>query len=172
MSIVASIIKIGTRLIGITEKKGNTGWTNAQFEKDMRIIGWYVGAAWCAFVAKYIFLEAYCTNAKITKVIKNCFTGGALDTWHRVVKDGTFKTGTTPKPGAIVIWQHGSTTKGHVGIVESVDFKTNTMQTLEGNTNAAGSREGNCFAKKPRTIERPFRADGLNVVGYIYPIEE
>lgn len=168
MSKATATLDVCRRLLGITEKPGNSGFSNAQFERDMKIIGWYVGAPWCAFVVRYIMLEVYHMNDKILKVVKSCFTGGAVDTYNRIVKDGTFSVGSVPKVGAIVIWKHGYGPSGHAGIVESFDLKDNTMYCYEGNTNAAGSREGNTYARKARTIDRPFKADGLNVVGYIY----
>lgn len=165
------ILTICSRLVGITEKPGNSGFSNADFERDMKIIGWYLGAPWCAFVVRFIMKEAYYMNAEIIKIVNKCFTGGAVDTYNRVVNDGTFKTGNTPKVGAIVIWKHGIGPSGHAGVVESFDLKTNTMTCCEGNTNAAGSREGNAYARKLRTINRGFQPNGLNIVGYIYPLE-
>lgn len=171
MSRANKIVGIAGSYVGIIEKPNNQGFWNAAFQKLMIGVGFYLGAAWCAFFVKLVFVQAYADNVGLVAVIKNCFTGGALDTYSRVKANGTFATGLTPKYGAIAVCQLGKTTKGHMWIVSDVDLATNTQKTIEGNTNASGSREGNCVARKLRTINRAFKADGLNIVGYIYPLE-
>lgn len=167
MDRVKKIIQIAESYLDIIEKPGNTGWFNAKFQTLMIKVGWYNKAPWCAFTTKGVYLEAYADHKAFTAIIKSCFTGGAIDTFNRVKANGTFKTGSTPKPGAIVIWANGKGPAGHAGIVISVDGN-NTMTTFEGNTNASGSREGDRTARKLRTVTRPFQPSGLNVVGYIY----
>ena len=171
MNRAEKIITVAKSYVGIKEKTGNKGFWNAAFEKLMIVVGWYVGAAWCAFFTKNAYLQAYSDNKAFVAVIKNCFTGGAVDTFNRVKANGTFATGTIPKNGAIVVFRMGDTSRGHHGIIVNSAYATNTMQTVEGNTNSAGSREGDTVAIKLRTITRDFKADGLNVVGYIYPFE-
>ncbi|GGH02766.1 CHAP domain-containing protein [Pedobacter zeae] len=166
------IIEVARQYLGIIENPGNTGWKNTAFQNMMVKVGWYLKAAWCAFFTKAVYLEAYADNPAVTKAIKNCFTGGALDTYRRVKADGTFKTGSEPKKGAIAVYQHGNGSTGHVGIVENELIAPNTQQNIEGNTNASGSREGDRVAEKLRTIKRDKKADGLNLVGFIYPIED
>jgi hypothetical protein len=67
----------------------------------------------------------------------------------------------SPKPGDIVVF-----TFSHIGIVESVSG--NKVVTIEGNTNNAGSREGQEVARKVRSlniiksfIRLPYSNDGL-----------
>lgn len=162
-------MKISREYLGIIEKPGNTGWDNQAFHKLMVRAGWYKGAPWCMFFAKAMYMLAYANDAKRLKVVKNCFTGGAIDTLKRVHKDNTFKTGTEPMVGAIAIYRHGNSDRGHVAIVES--FEADTQTNIEGNTNASGSREGDRVARKLRTVKRDFKANGLNLVGYIYPLD-
>lgn len=164
------IIQVAKSYLGIIEKPGNTGWFNAAFQALMIKAGWYNKAPWCAFTTKAIYLQAYADNKAVTAIIKSCFTGGALDTFNRVKANGTFKIGYVPRPGAIVIWMHGKGPQGHAGIVIT-DNGDNSMDTFEGNTNASGSREGDRTAIKVRTIKRDFQLSGLNIVGYIYPLE-
>lgn len=78
-----------------------------------------------------------------------------------------------PLAGAIVIWQHGKTTNGHTGCLESTDGKT--MITYEGNTtsglNAKGEveREGGGFYR----CQRGFKGNGsMKVVGMLIPFEK
>jgi len=171
MSRAARIIAIASKYIGKLEKKGNKGFYDPEFEKLLKAVGFYVGAPWCAFFGKAVWKQVYADHKGMSAVINSCFTGGCLDTLRRVEANGTLLTGEEPRPGAVVIWRHGRGTSGHFGIVESVDAKNNTMTTIEGNTNASGSREGDRVARKLRTINRQFREDGLNIEGFIYPFE-
>jgi len=170
MTRTEKIIQIAKSYIGNLEIRSNAGFYDASFSTKMKAAGWYRGAPWCAFFTKHVYTAAYAEDKTLSTLIGNCFTGGVIDTFRRVKGNPAFTTGSVPKPGAVVLWRLGKTTKGHAGIVLSVDQKNNTMTTVEGNTNASGSREGDCVAQKLRTITRSFRSDGLNVEGYIYPV--
>ncbi|WP_293913108.1 MULTISPECIES: CHAP domain-containing protein [unclassified Sphingobacterium] len=160
------IIAIATGYIGILEKPGNTGFYNAPFEVKMRKVGFYTGAPWCAFFTKLVLVESYMSDTAYAAVLNSTLTGGAVDSYNKCKRNG-IPTGTVPRPGAIVVWKNGNGPAGHIGVVVSVDG--NTMTTIEGNTNASGSREGDRVAKKLRTVNRDFQKSGLNIVGYIYP---
>ncbi|AIM38274.1 hypothetical protein KO02_17470 [Sphingobacterium sp. ML3W] len=155
---------------GRTEKTGNAGFHDPSFEKELKSVGWYKGLAWCAFFTKLIYTKAY-ASVPLSSVIRNRFNGGALATYNNAKADGILKVSDVPAVGAIAVWQHGSSSAGHVGIVKSFDLKTNTMHCIEGNTNASGSREGDQVAIKARTIKRARTASGLNLKGFILPIE-
>lgn len=169
MNTVDFIIAAVKWYVGRTEKKGNSGFHDAGFQKEMEAAGWYNGGAWCAFWANMVWRKAFKSNEALYKLTAKLDSGSAMQTFKNYQKDGTFETGDTPRLGAKVIWSNGKGPSGHQGIVIGVNLATNTMTTVEGNTNAAGSREGDCVAIKLRTIERPFKETGLNVVGYVYP---
>lgn len=171
MSRASKIIAIATSYIGNIEKKGNQGFFNADFEKKLRGVGFYTGAPWCAFFTKLVYMEAYADNKALRLCVANNSNGSALETLRNHENNGTFAISEVPKPGAIVVWRMGTGKSGHHGIVVSVDLKTNTMTTIEGNTNASGSREGDRVAQKLRTVTRDFQTAGLNVEGYILPFE-
>lgn len=171
MTRTEKIIQTAKRYVGNLEIRSNAGFYDASFTAKMKAAGWYRGAAWCAFFTKHVYSEAYADDKAVALVIRNHFTGGVIDTYRRVKTAGTISIGAVPKVGAVVLWRLGKTPNGHAGIVISVDLKNNTMQTIEGNTNANGSREGDCVAQKTRTISRDFKPDGLNVEGYIYAPE-
>ena len=169
MSRASKIIALAKTYNNKVEKPGNTGFFDHTFERDMKAVGWYVKAPWCAFFVRLVWQYAYADHKGMLATVKRCFTGGTLDTLENVKDNGTFETGTVPRPGAIVIWSKGKGPAGHAGIVIKVDG--NTMTTIEGNTNASGSRDGDRVATKLRTVHREFTTDGLNVAGYIYPFE-
>ena len=89
---------------------------------------------------------------------KNCRTGGVLDLWNRA-RRAKKKTMTTKEavddpslilPGMVFIISTGSGT-GHTGFVSRV--VGNKLETIEGNTNDGGSREGiGVFRRSGRTI--------------------
>jgi hypothetical protein len=67
-----------------------------------------------------------------------------------------------------VIWQRYEngvkTWKGHAGLVINV-LANGSFETIEGNTNSAGSREGDSVQIKIRTMAK--RMDGLNILGFV-----
>lgn len=156
---------------GQTEIPNNAGFKNPNFQKELASVGWVKSYAWCAFFTKLIYTKAYKSDANLSEVIKKRFNGGALATFNNAKSDGVFKVSNLPAVGAIAVWQHGNGSSGHVGIVKSFDLKNNTMYCIEGNTNASGSREGDRVAIKARTINRERSASGLNLKGFIHPIE-
>ena len=164
------IVSIAISHLGKSEKPGNTGFSDTAFERDMKAVGWYVKAPWCAFFTRLVWQYAYADNKGMLQAVRICLTGGALDSLKRVEANGTFETGNEPRPGAIVIWAKGKGPSGHAGIV--LGTFCNTMITVEGNTNESGSTDGDRVALKLRTIKREFSATGLNVERYIYPFEQ
>lgn len=169
MNTIKFIVEAAKWYVGRLEKKGNAGFFDAGFEAELKAAGWYVGAPWCAFFANMVWRKHLKSNDALYNLTKKLDSGSAVKTFNNYKADGTFETGDTPKIGAKVIWRLGSGESGHEGIVIAING--NTMTTIEGNTNAHGSREGDCVAIKLRTIERAFKEGGLNVVGYIYAKE-
>ncbi|MBC7399842.1 MAG: CHAP domain-containing protein [Mucilaginibacter sp.] len=169
MKTILFIIEAAKFYIGRLEKKGNSGFFDAGFEAELKGAGWYFGAPWCAFFANMAWRKHLKKYDALFEIAKKLDSGSAVQTFKNYKASEYFETGDTPKLGAKVIWRLGDGAKGHAGIVIAIEG--NTMTTVEGNTNAHGSREGDCVACKYRTIERPFTATGLNVVGYIYPLE-
>ena len=168
MSLIQTIVSTAKGYIGQEEIQPNLGFKDKTFEQKMKIVGWYKGAPWCAFLAKLIWQESFAlSDSAAVQLIKRYSTGSALDTYHNYAKSKEFHVAHIPVVGAVVIWQEGDGTSGHAGIViEVVD--SNTIKTIEGNTNTDGSREGYIVASKTRKINVP-RSKGLNLVGFIYP---
>ncbi|HEY0175406.1 MAG TPA: CHAP domain-containing protein [Pedobacter sp.] len=167
MNIVEKFIAYASWYIGKKEKPGNSGFIDPAFEKEMVKAGWRKGDPWCATFIKMVFRKLW--TGDLLAAVNLQFNASAKQTFDRVKAAGIFETGDQPEPGAVVVWLHGHGPSGHEGMVKSVSFETNTMHTIEGNTNDAGNREGEVVALKPRTIKRAFSANNLNVYGYIYP---
>jgi len=129
------IVRRARKYIGNEEKAGNSGFVNPKFEEKMKAAGWSSGAQWCAYFVRLVYLESL--HGKYKEAAKNLISGSSQMTWKKFNSDtsGLFEISDKPKRGAIVIWQSKTdTTKGHVGIVNSVINK-DYFETIEGNSN-------------------------------------
>jgi hypothetical protein len=159
-----ALVEAARKDLGKKEKPGNGGWYDQYLEKDMKADGWSKGMAWCAFIVEKWAEQAYPNQEK---KLDKLFSGSAVLTFKNFQKAG-YKISKTPVLGSIVIWQkyqggvpHWS---GHAGIVSEV-ISDREFTSIEGNTNAAGGREGNVVAEKHRKIVK--LDTGLNVLGFI-----
>lgn len=164
------IVSAASYYIGQLEKKANSGFVSEAFEKEMKAVGFYKGAPWCMFFVKLIWKKAYRKHETLSGVVNRMLNGSALMSYNNMKNNKSFELCDEPLPGSIVIWRYGNTDKGHAGIVIA-KIDANTFKTIEGNTNQHGSREGEIVAEKLRTLIRPFKSDGLNLIGFINPIE-
>lgn len=134
---------------GVKETTNNGG---PQVDKYLATVGLGTGYAWCmAFVVWSYQQAAQSTGIKspLTK------TGGVLKQWQSI--PAQYRK-TTPSVGSIFIMDLGKG-NGHTGIVTKVNTD-GTINTIEGNTNSAGSANGNAVLRRKRSAGAP-------IVGYI-----
>jgi hypothetical protein len=165
------IITEAASYIGSKEKLNNSGFENAQLEKDMKSVGWTKGASWCVFFTKMIWWK-YLTKKLPNHwlIASKLITGNSQDTYKNFTKDksGLFVVSAKASVGAIVIFQKYSNNiplwEGHAGIVES--YSDASYTTIEGNTNNDGSNNGDGVYRKVRkyTTANP---TGLRLKGFI-----
>jgi hypothetical protein len=133
------VIEEAHRHIGVREVTRNSG---PEIDGWLRRVGQKPGAPWCAAFAWCILDDAIkalgCTNhlppsASVHKLFERAHQ-------HRAWCD-------EPGPGYVFGIDHGRGL-GHCGIVLDVD--ETHLATIEGNTNEAGSREGNAVVVKSR----------------------
>jgi ribosomal protein L24 len=117
---------------------------------------------WCAMFVSWAFAQAGHPLPAVTG--PNGFAKVQRG-WEYAEKTG--RRVWKPKAGDIFFINHGAG-KGHTGIVVSVDEKAGTMVTIEGNTNAAGARNGTMVRSKSRPI-RQANAGFWRVAGEIVP---
>lgn len=166
---VQKIVSVATKYVGQKEKPGNSGFVDPTFETKMRIVGFQTGYAWCALFTELVYREAYSDiDPGQIDAIGQLFSPMAVDTYRRFKNSG-HKVDNVPNVGDVVIWKHGNGPSGHAGIVVAVG-PGNEFTTIEGNTNAAGGREGEVVALKKRKTGQPFTSNGLNIVGFISPL--
>jgi hypothetical protein len=158
------IIQVASKYLGQKEGSGNTFDAQTPLGKLVKAAGQNNGEAWCAYFAEGVCLEAY---PERKDQIQKLFSASAVQTFARF-KDAKFVISQYPVLGSIVIWQRFKegqpTWQGHVGIVSKVISNVN-FESIEGNTNSAGSREGDSVQVKKRDTIR--KDHGLNVLGFI-----
>ena len=147
--LTAAVLDIARGEIGVHEQGGNN--RGQRVEEYQRSAGGHPGEAWCASYVSWCFIKAAEAMGVTNPMTPS---RGALRVWHQAPSAAKSKT---PTIGSIFVIDHGKG-KGHVGFVESV---THThIQTVEGNTNEEGSREGDGVLRRIR------RYSAVNV-GYV-----
>lgn len=173
MAKIPKIVEIANKYIGKKEIAGNMGFKDAEFQKRMEAVGFLKTQAWCSYFVELVWKEAYTNSSPesvaILKKLDKLCSASATATFKNFELDATFKVGQIPSPGAIVIFRHGIGWQGHAGIVVAYANGEKSFSSVEGNTNAAGGREGIEVALKSRKLGLPLQKNGLNIVGFIYP---
>lgn len=171
-----NVIDFARSLVGIKEVPGNKGWYSKLrpelaewFEKKMKEVGWKYTQPWCAYTGELVWSVIYDPIDEYQEMIDRLCSGSATKTLNQFEEDG-WPTGTVPVPGSLVVWcnmkngrEHWS---GHLGVCTS--FNDSGFTAVEGNTNAAGSREGDGIYEKDRTYSFTAKK-GLRLKGFIYP---
>lgn len=136
-------INVAQKQIGVEEypKGSNSG---KQVEIYLKSVGLGKGYAWCMAFVYWCVLQAY--NARGKKTPLKC-TGGVNDQYIACKN----LIANTPEAGDIFIMINPNGT-GHTGFVEKV-LTNGIIQTIEGNTNSDGSREGYQVARRTRNIK-------------------
>jgi len=158
-------IALSKTYIGKKEKPKNSGFYDSEFESDMIKLGeWQTGFAWCACFAQMIFRKVY---PEKTEVLRKLFSPSTRDTFTNFKAAGYTIT-QKPMVGSLVIWASYKGGKmlptGHAGIVSEV-INEKVFKSVEGNTAAGGSRNGDRVAEHTRTTD--IKPNGLNVMGFI-----
>jgi predicted chitinase len=138
-----------------------------EVDEYLRAVGLNPAAAsypWCVAFVYWCFEEAaQATNRRNPLPV----TAGVHDLWHRTPADqkltaqAALAAPEQVKPGMVFFLDTGGG-KGHAGLVVSV--KNGMLETIEGNTNDGGSREGiGVFRRTSRTLK------GVNLGFARYP---
>lgn len=159
------LIEIAQKYVGQREIDGNLGFRDKTFEARMKAVGWRKTDSWCCYFMEMVAKEAVEVDGPEYKAFDWLFAPSCTATYANFAGSKMFKVGKVPKPGCLVVWRLGQGWKGHIGMV--VNIKDGFMETIEGNTNAAGGREGIEVARKRRRVGFT-NGPGLNIVGYIY----
>jgi len=145
MTLSQRALKIAISQIGNQEIPKNSNW-GKHVQKYLASVNINFPAYWCMAFVYWCFDEAAKEMGIENPLIK---TAGVMDMWNRMPKECRVKG--QPQKGDIGIINFGKG-MGHTFIVES---STSTIvQTVEGNSNDDGSRNGYEVCRKPngRTI--------------------
>jgi hypothetical protein len=159
------LIEIARKDLGKKEKPGNTGFEDKDLEKAMRAVGWSPGWAWCSSIQEKWIWEAF---PELKDEVQGYFVPSAVATF-RNLKNAGYPVSIAPTEGALVYWQRMKDGKaqwqGHAGVVSQVISDTEFL-SIEGNTNSAGSREGDSVQEKRRLVRSDVE-NGLKVIGFV-----
>ena len=158
-----SLTNLLTTLAGEADAKvREVGGSNKgdRVEEYQRSVGLSPGSPWCAAFVGWIMMQ----SRQLAKPPSWC-SGSAITTWHRAKRKAGPAGSTTPldpdyrgkiSPGWIWVRakdadgakaaRSGTWVQGHIGIV--VDVDEIGFHTIEGNTNSAGSRDGDGVYRK------------------------
>lgn len=179
MSVLLQVVKEAARYVGVREIGANRGKDIERFQAH---VGLKPGDPWCAAFVSYI-LTAAASEAKVKQspiqsgsAVQLYFlarrnglevvTRGAKD--FRMVEPGWIWVRAASEKEAQAAVDRRVWCKGHTGIVTTPVNSSGRFDTIEGNTNPAGSREGDgCYTKTqtvldPRLVAflRPFPSEG------------
>lgn len=158
--------EVASQYLGETEKPGNTGFNDSDFERKMVSVGFQMGHAWCSYFAELVFKESY---PEKFHELGNLFSGSTIQTF-RNFRDAGYAIGNVPRVNDLVIWQSMKDGKpqatGHTGIVSEV-ISTWEFKSIEGNTSNGKSREGFIVAEHERKVLATV-VTGLKVLGFIF----
>ena len=138
---ISRVIKIAQSYDGVRETSENRG---PHIDQWLAELGINFAAPWCMAFVQGCFRQA-ALEMGIEDPLKPD-TAGVLDLWNRVPK-GWRVGALNGRAGDIMIMDFGGG-KGHTGIVTG--YSNGMYITMEGNTNDAGSRDGDCVAEKYR----------------------
>jgi hypothetical protein len=155
--LLQEVLDVASMEVGVMEDPPGSN-AGKRVQEYQRSVGISRGDAWCVAFVYWCFLTAAKNKAVTNPMEKKCRTGGVLDLWNRARDAGITTISTNEatnnpskvKPGMVFIISTGGG-KGHTGIVSRVIG--NSLETIEGNTNDGGSREGiGVFRRVGRTI--------------------
>ncbi len=138
------IIEEASTQVGVCESGGNNA--GSEVETYLRTVGLGPGYAWCA--------------AFVVWTLEQCGLDHSINSWAptAVAKNVVWQRGdgSPPQAGDVFgIYYDSKKRVGHVGFIERWDDKW--AYTIEGNTNDAGSREGDCVHRKKRSVKTIYK---------------
>ncbi len=129
------LLEIAASQVGTREATGKND--GEQVEKYLQYTGNRKGEAWCASFVSWAFAQAGLRQPRTA-------WSPALFPYSRIVKGAA-------KARVFGIYFANKGRIAHAGLVE--DYKGSWLYTIEGNTNIAGSREGDGVYRKIRHVK-------------------
>lgn len=138
---VTDLLSAAASCLGITEEGGDN--CGPMVELFQSVVSTPQAQPWCVdFIQACVsYVEAITGKQSLLACSQS-----VVDLWDRSVPSRV----QTPRPGDLILWELGTTGKGHCGIITSIDSLT--YSTIEGNTNDSAGiiRNGNGVFSKSR----------------------
>jgi hypothetical protein len=137
---VRAMLRLAASQVGVKEQRKN----RTKYGR------WYGmnGQAWCAMFVSWVGAHA---GVSLPKINSNKGFAAVVSARSFARKNNLLTT--KPRVGSVflIIGRNG---KGHTGFVESINWARRTITTIEGNTNAGGSRNGDGVYRRTRRISK------------------
>lgn len=142
--------------VGVTEQPHGSN-SGPMVDKYLACVGQPPGNAWCAAFVCWCILEAADQLGARPSLLKSA---SALKLWKRNPHLQLPVSELTPDEiPCVAIWDHGGS-KGHTGLVVGMD--RDHLVTIEGNSDASGSRTGGSVVAQTKR-----RLDDPQLVGFV-----
>lgn len=155
MRMPAAMVEVARAEIGVEEVNGTNCGPRVDEYKAATWLNPRHGWPWCAAFVCWVVREAAArAGVPFTRTFRRPQTAGAWDfenwslaqdrsTWTKKPHRGDIG------PGDIVVFRFS-----HIGIAETAPDRNGHLLTIEGNTDAAGSREGGGVWRKRRHVSQ------------------
>jgi hypothetical protein len=158
------VADIYTAQIGVREKTGHND--GVMVEKYLAVTGFTKGAPWCASFVSWTYKQAD------VPAIKNAWSPSWFPPDKTIYTKGVTNKVKPEKADVFGIYFPNLKRVGHVGFIDDWP-EGNYAITVEGNTNNAGSREGDGVYRKRRLKDNIFKVsrwiDYKQKVAYLPP---
>lgn len=135
--------------MGVKERTGNND--GERVERYLRAVGLTKGNPWCAASMAFVYNSCRIPNP-MSGYCPDWFRAPYLVYQRNLHGLDDFNTA---KPGDVFgIWFNSKNRIAHMGMIEEVNG--GYVTTLEGNTNEAGSRDGDGFMRKYRLVDQVY----------------
>ena len=136
MTLAQKALDVAISQLGVQEhpKGSNRGLQVDEYIRSVGLDPTKGSYAWCMAFQYWCHVQAANAMGRNPLMSK---TGGVLDQWNK--RKAAYRV-ITPQPGDIFVMDYGKG-QGHTGIVEKVN-EDGTIDTIEGNTDSQGGREG------------------------------
>lgn len=153
MKLAEKLVELAKKEVGVKEVGSTNRGKRVDEYKASTNLPPHAAWPWCAAFICWLVREAMqATGQRYT--FKRPTTAGAWDmeNWSRAQDDSTWTkkpTGGDICPGDIVIFKFS-----HIGLATSAPDKSGIINTVEGNTDAAGGRNGGGVLAKKRRVDQ------------------
>jgi len=136
------VSEVYTAELGVREATGRND--GVRVEMYLASVGHKKGAPWCAAFVSWVYQQAG------VKAVKSAWSPSWFPVNNTIYTRGKEGNKTPDRADVFGLWFQNLKRIAHVGFIHEWQPNTSVVITVEGNTNDAGSREGDGVYKKRR----------------------